>query len=706
MTGRTARWLLIVSLFAATTVAFTWPLVRAPASTYLLVGDSRPQELRDPQLTSWILAWVNHALRTDPRHLFDANVFHPVPNALAFSEHLVGGALQVLPVDLAFADPVLDHNALVLLSFLVAGVGMTLLLRELGASHVAAVASGLLFAFGPWRLHYLMHVHMLAAHLMPLTLLFAHRALRRARWTDAIACGACFWLQAATSVYHAYFFGVALAGLLTVHLAVRLPRAPRALPRLAVALLGALGALVPLFLPYLEVRERYGMERAAEQMGFFSARGVHYLAPLLKPWPHWQARAVSADAASMALLGLGTWLLLALAWLRPRRRLTLLYAAVAMAMVLLSLGPRMSMRFGTPAVPGPYGWLADWVPGWAALRAPVRASIPAILALTVLAGLGADALLARVRSRRGRALLVGALALLVVAECWPPRLRAVPATRSARAPGLYEWLREHAFGEPLLELPFGSWETRSEYMVHSHRHWGRLATGYSGWYPGEAWVRRTALRLPAADAIDALHDLGVRRVLVHADAGETPDLCRPGGSPRLRLVQRDADGCIVETRAGARAHPAPGRRLPRTALRVSGPDGEPLPVLADGDVATHWRERLAAPASSVRIDLARLVQPTRLVLRLGRHFGEYPAVLRVETSVDGEQWRTVRATDLVPAPLAQMRERPDDLSVSLALDPAPARAVRIVRPAFQETQHLLIPRHGHWGAHEIELYVQ
>ena len=36
--------------------------------------DSRAQR---PHFSTWRLAWIAHALRTDPRHLFDANIFWP-----------------------------------------------------------------------------------------------------------------------------------------------------------------------------------------------------------------------------------------------------------------------------------------------------------------------------------------------------------------------------------------------------------------------------------------------------------------------------------------------------------------------------------------------------------------------------------------------------------------------------------------------------
>src|SRR5262245_47677412 len=58
----------------------------------------------DARLVAWALAWDNHALLTRVS-LFDANIFFPARNALAYGEHFFGISLFSLPVY------VLTHNA-------------------------------------------------------------------------------------------------------------------------------------------------------------------------------------------------------------------------------------------------------------------------------------------------------------------------------------------------------------------------------------------------------------------------------------------------------------------------------------------------------------------------------------------------------------------------------------------------------------------
>ena len=65
----------------ALAVLHTWPLATGPAVL------SR-HDNADAMLNEWIVAWVAHQAPRAPLHLFDANIFHPEPRALAFSEHM------------------------------------------------------------------------------------------------------------------------------------------------------------------------------------------------------------------------------------------------------------------------------------------------------------------------------------------------------------------------------------------------------------------------------------------------------------------------------------------------------------------------------------------------------------------------------------------------------------------------------------------
>ena len=90
------RFLVPLLAYCAVAAVTTWPLVLHPRA--LLGATSGPG---DPYLNLWILGWDMQTLLSNPVSLvngtiFNANIFYPFPNALAFSEpNIVGGVLAV-----------------------------------------------------------------------------------------------------------------------------------------------------------------------------------------------------------------------------------------------------------------------------------------------------------------------------------------------------------------------------------------------------------------------------------------------------------------------------------------------------------------------------------------------------------------------------------------------------------------------------------
>ena len=62
----------------------------------------------DSRLLIWTLAWDSHAWLTGSP-LFDANMFYPAREALAWAEHHVGIALFATPVYAVTGNPVLAY---------------------------------------------------------------------------------------------------------------------------------------------------------------------------------------------------------------------------------------------------------------------------------------------------------------------------------------------------------------------------------------------------------------------------------------------------------------------------------------------------------------------------------------------------------------------------------------------------------------------
>jgi hypothetical protein len=198
-----------VSAYSALTLVMTWPL--APGLTRDVPGD-----LGDSLLNLWILGWgVEHVPRlvTGQMSLDDfwnANIFHPEPLALSFSEHLFGQVLQALPVYYLTGNLILSYNLLFVSSFVLSGLGMYLLVRELlgDGPHTTAAAfvAGLIYAFIPYRIAQVAHIQSLSSQWMPLALYGFVRFIRTDRLRALAGGTAALLMQNWSCGYYLVYF--------------------------------------------------------------------------------------------------------------------------------------------------------------------------------------------------------------------------------------------------------------------------------------------------------------------------------------------------------------------------------------------------------------------------------------------------------------------------------------------------------------------
>ena len=67
-------------------------------------------DLPDTHLFIWTLAWDAHAFLHQPLHIFDANIYYPFANTLAYSENLIGSAFFAAPIIWLTGNVVLAMN--------------------------------------------------------------------------------------------------------------------------------------------------------------------------------------------------------------------------------------------------------------------------------------------------------------------------------------------------------------------------------------------------------------------------------------------------------------------------------------------------------------------------------------------------------------------------------------------------------------------
>jgi hypothetical protein len=264
-------------MFAVLAVVMTWPL--AAGLTHDIPGD-----FGDPLFTSWVLSW-------DATHLgrgwWSANIFAPQPLALAYSEHFLPQALQVLPIYAVTRNPILCYNLLFLSTFALAGLGMFLLGRELTGSATAGLVAGLAFAFAPYRIANIPHLQVLSSAWMPFVLFGLHRHFATGRLRPLAGAAAAWLVQNLSCGYYLLFFTPIVLLYTAWELTRRgLWRDGRALLRTGIAVAIVFAATVPFLLPYVELRQLGFSPRSLAETRRFSADVYAYFTadPNLRLW--------------------------------------------------------------------------------------------------------------------------------------------------------------------------------------------------------------------------------------------------------------------------------------------------------------------------------------------------------------------------------------------------------------------------------------
>jgi hypothetical protein len=207
-----ARPSAVAALYLAVALVMTWPLAAVIARD--IAGDTG-----DTLFNCWILLWTSGqvlaALTGDVSALgryWNANIFHPAPLTLAYSDHLTPQMLQGLPVLAATGNIVLTYNLLFLSTIVLSGLGMYLLVRELTDQPLAACLAGFAFAFAPYRIDQYEHLQVLSSQWMPFALFGFRRFFANGAWTAlAIGASALVVQMLSCGYYLAYFPPFALA---------------------------------------------------------------------------------------------------------------------------------------------------------------------------------------------------------------------------------------------------------------------------------------------------------------------------------------------------------------------------------------------------------------------------------------------------------------------------------------------------------------
>jgi hypothetical protein len=511
-----------LALFVLLAIVHTWPLATAP-------GRLSRNDTADTVHHEWILAWDAHQLLHDPLHLFDANIFYPERNTLAYSDHLLVQGVMAAPVLWSGASPVLAYNLVLIAGLALTGWTTSLVVGRWTGNRVAGILSGSLMAFNAMTLTRLPEIQDQHLEFFPLALWALDRLLTTPRIRDAAYLAGWFVLQALTCGYLLAFTALSFVAAVVARPAEWTgPRFRRTAGLLLLSAGVAVLALTPFLLPYLRLSREHGFTRSPAEVLLYSAHFTDYLATGGRlHFSVWSHRFFRHDALFPGVIASGlvlTTLIGGGAWNDRRARMAVAFGLLACAM---SFGPAFPL----------YAALSRVFPIMAGIRGAVRFGQLFLAAVAILAGFGLALLQ---RHQRRRAIAIGVVLLLgahLEALRAPIRYRAFEGISP-----IFDNLRTSGH-EVIACFPFP--QPREVYrnvdcMLASTRFWQPLVNGYSSFTPGS--YRRAAAALdafPEGTTLQYLRQLGVTKVIVFTDRLSARRLAQLSEHPELSLWKSD-----------------------------------------------------------------------------------------------------------------------------------------------------------------------
>jgi len=430
---------LVLGIYVALALAFTWPVVSVVATATMGDGSDGWQE-------SWEMWWLNRAIQTGsmPYHFSTLyapygatnylHSFNPIENVLT------------LPVQWAFG-PIAAYNTACWMAIFLTAFGAYLLGRDVTGNRAAGFVAGLILGFAPHQMAQLLgHMDVASIQFYVLGVWCLYRSFsstdRSLAW--ALWSGACL---AASALSHPYslIYGLITLPLMGAAWSIRRfvdgrgdapgdrPIRRRLQPALnaLIALTVGLAVVSPLLIAM--ARQLTGHEaprrrdipaEVIEEREGFSADLMAYAMP--SPYnPLWGAaskRAAGVTTEGVEKVVFPGYVAMALglvgAFARSTRRRAAFWALLGVTGLLLSLGPTLHVWGVSTFSPMP-ATLFYFLPGSFTVRVPARFSVMLLLGLCICSALGTLALLRSRAFRRLRLPTFAAILLLIGLEFLP-----------------------------------------------------------------------------------------------------------------------------------------------------------------------------------------------------------------------------------------------------------------------------------------------
>lgn len=493
--------------------------------------------LGDELLIAWIHRWVQHSVTTDLFSLFNANIYYPYTNTLAYSEtFILTGIITYIPF-LFLQEPIATVNIALLISLITLAYSVYLLSFYLTKNFLSSLLSGTLVLFSPTVIEKLVHLQVLSIAFFPLAILFfmRYRDTGYLRYVGYVAI--CFILQLYTSFMPGYFILLALGIGAVVFYQEKTIQALFNRKIFGILIITG-GIILPIILPFYSVSKEFSYVRDIRDTIHFALQPED----LLYPNAHTKLESVLKQilippsdvppgevksgylGAIFTLLAGSISLYIFCRWKSIDKTSKYLFFA-SLTGLILSLGPFLHLGRHTihDPFPIPLPYLLGYylLPGFQGFRNSSRFEMMFIILIAVVIACVVSNVLKN-KHKNLRLVLYLLLFIGVIREFnFPIQFQKVPQVHEF--PKVYSYINTLPQDAVIIEMPIFVWNMQPYVFAENYReyystvHFRKMVNGASGFSPPpwQKMVTELLKTFPEDSSIKQLKQLGVTHIILH-----------------------------------------------------------------------------------------------------------------------------------------------------------------------------------------------
>lgn len=527
-------------------ISFLIFLIAACYITYPLVFHlgNYATGLGDELLIAWIHAWVVHALFSNPLSFFNANIYYPYPNTLAYSDLFLTSSILTFPIVALIGQPIAANNILFISSLLFLGFSLFLLVFYLTSDFFASLLCGILVIFSPATLGYYVALQVLSVSWVPLAILFFLLFINKNESKYLIICLICFLLQTYNSFLPGFFIFFSLLIILLYKYFENKKKIFALFTKRNIFItVFAFLLLIPVIIPYYQVSAEFHYVRdirdtihfALQPEDLLYSSNSTRLEPLIDTLPI-NRNSQNNEYTPGYLGAIFSVLVLFVVYyfIKKRKQIGVnekIFVTIAVFGLVLSLGPFLHLARHTIhkpfPIPLPYVVFYYLMPGFNGIRNSARWEMLFIIGIAITISLIMSRTLKKA-PLQVKYLVYFFLFTGIVVE-FIPGIPFVKVPQENNFPPVYSWMNTVPENSVFIQMPIYTWNMQPYVYSENLREYEstvdfrKMVNGASGFspVPWEKMVYSLMGSFPSNAVIRYLKSINVTYIIVHKKEYDT-----------------------------------------------------------------------------------------------------------------------------------------------------------------------------------------